>query len=83
MKKDVADYVTRCLTYQKVKTKHQKPGGLLQPLTIPAWKWEHIIVDFIASLPRTTKQRDAIWIIIDRLTKAAHFLALKITFSIK
>jgi len=38
MKKDIAEFVARCLTCQRVKTEHQKPGGLLQPLPIPVWK---------------------------------------------
>jgi len=58
--KDVADYVTQCLTCQKVKIEHQKLGGLLQHLPILVWKWEHITMDFIVGMPRTTKQHDAI-----------------------
>ena len=52
MKRDIAEFVARCLTCQKVKTEHQKPGGLLQPLPIPIWKWDHITMDFIVGLPR-------------------------------
>jgi len=64
-----------------MKTKHQKPGGLLQPLPIPVWKWEHITMDFMIGMPKTIKQDDSIWVIVDRLTKAAHFLAIKATFT--
>jgi len=81
MKRDIAEYVTRCLTCQRVKTEHQKPGGLVQPLPIPVWKWEHITMDFVTGMPRTWKLHDAIWVIVDRLTKSAHFLPLKTTFS--
>jgi len=75
MQRHIADYVARCLTSQRVKTEHQKP------LPIAVWKWEHITMDFIVGLPRTNKHHDAIWVIIDRLTKTYHFLALKITFT--
>jgi len=81
MKRDIADYVARCLTCQRVKTEHQKPGGLLQPLPILVWKWEHITMDFMVGMPRTQRHQDAIWVVVDRLTKSAHFLPLKTTFS--
>jgi hypothetical protein len=72
MKKDISRYVARCLTCQKVKAEHKHPGGLLQPLPIPQWKWEDITMDFVTGLPRTTRQKDAIWVVMDRLTKSAH-----------
>jgi len=81
MKKDVAEYVARCLTCQRVKAEHQKPGGLLQPLPIPVWKWEHITMDFVVGMPQTQKHHDAIWVVVDRLTKSAHFLPLKTTYN--
>ena len=56
MKREIADYVARCLTCQKIKTEHQKPGGLLQLLPIPMWKWEQITMDFIVRLPPTQKR---------------------------
>ena len=52
------------------------------PLPIPEWKWEHIAMDFVTALPRTIRQHDAIWVIVDRLTKSAHFLPIKVTDSI-
>ncbi|KAL5540439.1 hypothetical protein UlMin_044955 [Ulmus minor] len=61
MKKEVAEYVAKCLTCQKVKAEHQRPGGELQPLEIPEWKWDQITMDFIVGLPKTTKGHDAIW----------------------
>ncbi|XP_071905696.1 uncharacterized protein [Coffea arabica] len=61
LKKDVAEFVQRCLTCQQVKAEHQKPSGLLQPLEIPEWKWEHITMDFVTGLPRSQKGFDAIW----------------------
>ena len=69
LKKDVADYVSKCLTSQQVKAEHQKPSGKLQPLPIPKWKWERITMDFIAGLPRSRDGYDSIWVIVDRLTK--------------
>ena len=78
MKKDVADFMSRCLVCQQVKAKHQKPLKTLHPLPIPEWKGEHITMDFVVSLPRTQAGYDAIWVIMDRLTKSAHFHFLAI-----
>ena len=82
MKKDVAEYVSKCLTCQQVKTEHRHPAGLLQSLPIPEWKWEHITMDFVVGLPRTQQGNDAVWVIVERLTKSAHFLPIKITYSL-
>ncbi|KAI3742402.1 hypothetical protein L1987_60083 [Smallanthus sonchifolius] len=81
MKHEVTKYVSKCLTCSQVKAEHQKPYGKIQPLDIPEWKWEHITMDFITKLPRTTKGHDTIWVIVDRLTKSAHFLPIRETFS--
>ncbi|KAI3805399.1 hypothetical protein L1987_27748 [Smallanthus sonchifolius] len=81
MKCDVTKYVSKCLTCSQVKAEHQKPYGKIQPLEIPEWKWEHITMDFITKLPRTAKGHDTIWVIVDRLTKSAHFLPICETFS--
>ncbi|XP_071939911.1 uncharacterized protein [Coffea arabica] len=83
LKKDVAEFVQRCLICQQVKAEHQKPSGLLQPLEIPEWKWEHITMDFVTGLPRSQKGFDAIWVIIDRLTKSAYFLPVSMSFSLE
>ena len=77
MKKDVAEFVSRCLTCQQVKAEHQAPTGKLQPLPIRVWKWERITMDFVTGLPRTLKGNDAVWVIVDRLTKSAHFLPIR------
>ncbi len=53
MKKDIAEYVSKCLTCQQVKAEHQVRAGLLQPLPVPEWKWERIMMDFVMGLPRT------------------------------
>nr|GEU78307.1 putative reverse transcriptase domain-containing protein [Tanacetum cinerariifolium] len=76
MKKDIAVYVSRCLTCLKVKTEHQRPSGLLQQPEVPEWKWEGIAMDFVTKLPRTSSGHDTIWVIVDWLTKSAHFLPM-------
>ena len=81
MKREVAEYVSKCLVCQLVKAKRQKPSGLLQPLPIPEWKWEHITMDFIFKLPPITQRHDSIWVVVDRLTKFAHFLLICEKFS--
>ena len=73
--------MAKCDTCQKVKTVHQRPGGLLVPLPIPQWKWEEVRIDFITSLPRTQAGFDSIWVVVDRLTKVAHFIPVKTTYS--
>ncbi|GJX44595.1 putative reverse transcriptase domain-containing protein [Tanacetum coccineum] len=79
MKADIATYVSKCLTCAKVKAEHQKPYGLLQQLEIFVWKWESITMDFVSGLPKTPSRYDTIWVIVDRLTKSAHFLPMKKT----
>ena len=79
MKKEVVEYVARCFTFQQVKAEHQRPVGPLQLLLVSKWKWDHITMDFVSSLPRTGKGHNSVWVIVDRLTKEAHFLAVKTT----
>mgnify|MGYP001554304549 FL=1 len=83
MKKDIAYFVERCLTCLKVKAEHQRPYGQLQSMEIPVWKWDHITMDFVTKLPRTPKGYDAIWVVVDRLTKSAHFLPIKETYPLE
>lgn len=80
MKTDIAEFVARCIVCQQVKIEHQRPAGMLQPLEIPQWKWEHITMDFVGGLPRTQRGHDSIWVIVDRLTKSAHFLLVRSTY---
>ncbi|GJX29255.1 putative reverse transcriptase domain-containing protein [Tanacetum coccineum] len=77
MKKDIVVYVSRCLTCLKVKVEHQRPPRLLKQPEILEWKWERIAMDFVMKLPRTSSRHDAILVIIDRLTKSAHFLPMR------
>ncbi|GJR07387.1 putative reverse transcriptase domain-containing protein [Tanacetum coccineum] len=76
MKKYIALYVSKCLTCSKIKAKHQRPSGLLQQPEIPEWKLERIAMDFITKLPRIRNGHDAIWVIVERLTKSAPFLPI-------
>ncbi|WVZ80422.1 hypothetical protein U9M48_027895 [Paspalum notatum var. saurae] len=83
MKREIATYVSECDVCQRIKADHLKPAGMLQPLEVPAWKWENIHMDFIVGLPPTQKGYDSIWVVIDRFTKAAHFLPIKTTYRAK
>nr|GFC48393.1 retrotransposon protein, putative, Ty3-gypsy subclass [Tanacetum cinerariifolium] len=60
-----------------VKIEHQRASGLLQQLDIPVWKWDEISMDFVTGLPQTQRRHDAIWVVVDRLTKSAHFLPIR------
>jgi hypothetical protein len=82
MKIEIARYLARCDTCRRVKAIHMKTAGPLQSLPIPTWKWEDISMDFIMGLHRTAKGFDSIWVIIDRLTKIAHFLPVKISYPV-
>jgi hypothetical protein len=81
MKREVAEYVAVCDSCQRIKAEHQRPAGLLQPLQIPQWKWDEIRMDLIVGLPHTRTSYDSIWVVVDRLTKAAHFIPVKTTYN--
>ena len=83
MKREIAEFISRCLTCQRVKAEHQVPKGPLQSLEVPEWKWEHINMDFVTGLPKVSQGLDAIWVIVDRLTKSAHFLPIRENFSLE
>ncbi|GKF27134.1 putative reverse transcriptase domain-containing protein, partial [Tanacetum coccineum] len=83
MKAEIATCVSKCLTCAKVKAEHQKPPVLLQQPKIPVWKWERIIIDFITKLLRTPFGYDSIWVIVDRLTKFAHFIPMNEKFKME
>nr|GEV72350.1 putative reverse transcriptase domain-containing protein [Tanacetum cinerariifolium] len=82
IQKDIAFYVSRCLTCLKVKAEHQRPSGLLEQPKILEWKWERIAMDFVTKLPRTSSGHDVIWVIVDRLTKSAYFLPIREDYKI-
>jgi hypothetical protein len=79
MKKDVFDYIARCMECQKVKVDHRHPTSLLQPLPIPEKKWEVITIDFITKFHRKTRKHDSIMVVVDRLTKFAHCVPVRTT----
>ena len=83
MKREIAEFVSKCLTCQQIKIEHQKPAGLLQPLSIPEWKWERITMDFMTGLPKTQRGHNTIWVIVDRMTKSAHFIATNNNYSLE
>ena len=80
MKKDVVDYIVRCMECQKVKVEHRHLVGFLQPLHVQEKKWEvAVTISFITKFPWTTRQHDSIMIVVDKLTKAVHFVTVKMT----
>jgi hypothetical protein len=79
MKREIAKYISKCDTCQRIKASHLKVVGTLQPLPIPSCKWEDICMDFIVGLPNTSRHHDSIWVIVDRLTKTTHFLPVHTT----
>ena len=82
MKRDIEAFIRRCEICQQVKVEYRRPGGLLQPLPIPEWKWEHIAMDMVTNLPRTPRSHDTVWVIVDRLTKSAHFIPIRLDNSL-
>ncbi|GKA56007.1 putative reverse transcriptase domain-containing protein [Tanacetum coccineum] len=83
MKAEIATYVSMCLACARVKAECQKPSDLLVQPVIPVWKWENITMDFVTKLPKMSLGEDAIWVIVDRLTKSSHFLPMKKTDSME
>nr|GEU39342.1 putative reverse transcriptase domain-containing protein [Tanacetum cinerariifolium] len=77
MKANIATYVSKCLTCARVKAEHQRPSGLLVQPAISEWKWDNITMDFITKPPKSPQDFDTIWVIVDRLTKSAHFLPIR------
>jgi hypothetical protein len=80
MKRKATRYVSECDTCRKVKADYMKLGRLLQPLSIPEWKWDDISIDFIVGLPTTAHKFDSIWVIVDQLSKSAHFIPVNINY---
>ncbi|GJR15358.1 putative reverse transcriptase domain-containing protein [Tanacetum coccineum] len=83
MKAIITEYVGRCLTCSRVKAECQKPSSLLIQPEIPTWKWERITMDFVTKIPKTSNKHDIIWVIVDRLTKSAHFIPTRATGSME
>ncbi|XP_022567896.1 uncharacterized protein LOC111211218 [Brassica napus] len=76
---DIAGWVGNCLTCQLVKEEHQVPSRLFQSLSMPEWKWDMITMDFVCGLLKTKSYKDSVWVIVDRLTKLAHFLPFQMS----
>ncbi|GJZ91800.1 putative reverse transcriptase domain-containing protein [Tanacetum coccineum] len=83
MKANITTYVSKCLTYAKVKAKHQRPSGLLVQPDIPQWKWDNITMDFVMKLPKSSQGYHTIWVIVDRLTKFIIFILIRETDPLK
>ncbi|KAA3466799.1 DNA/RNA polymerases superfamily protein [Gossypium australe] len=83
LKREVTDFVSKCLTCQQVKAEHQLLLGLLQPVKIPLWKWERVAMDFVSGLPVTPTKKDSVWVIVDRLTKSAYFISVRTNYSLQ
>jgi len=81
LKKDVLHHVRQCLVCQRVKAERVKMPGMLQPLDIPLMKWESISMDFVTGLPTIRSGYNSIFVVVDRLTKVAHLIPVKVTFS--
>lgn len=82
MKRSIGLYVLKCMVCQQVKARHQKPAGLLNPLDIPEWKWKNITMDYVVGFLKSARGNNAIWVVVDRITKSTHFLPVKMTFSL-
>ena len=80
MKGETIEYLARCQNCQQVKAEHQHPEDLLHPLSVSEWKWEMISLDFITCLPKIQKQNDSIMVVIDKISKYAHYILVKSTF---
>jgi hypothetical protein len=83
IKRPTARYVSECDTYRKVMADNMKPGGLLQPLCIPEWKWDNISMYFIVGLLLTAYKFNSIWVIVDRLSKSAHFIPINTAYRVE
>ena len=80
IKNDIAEYISKWMKCQQVKVEHQHPTSLLQPFPTPEQKWEVISMDFITGFPMTMRQHDSIMVVVDKLTKASHFIPVKSTY---
>jgi hypothetical protein len=83
MKREAARYVSECDTCRKVNADYMNLGGLLQPLSVPEWKWDDISMEFIVGLPLTAHKFDSIWVIIDRLSKSGHFIPVHTNYNVQ
>ena len=80
MKKDIAEYISKCMKSQQVKVEHQHPTSLLQPFPVREWKWKFISMDFITRFPMAMRKHDSIMVVVEKLTKETHFIPVKSTY---
>ena len=80
MNKDIAEYVAKCPNWQQVKAEHLKPGCLTQIIEVLTFKWEAINMEILIGLSKTRRQHLSIGVIVDRMTKYAHFIPVKSTY---
>ena len=83
MKRDVSEFVTKCMVCQKVKAEHQVSSGLLQLIKILELKCDRITMDFVVGLPMTRRKHHSVWVMVDRLTKSSHFLPMRTDYSLE
>jgi hypothetical protein len=83
MKREITNYVSKCDTCRRIKVDHLRPTRNLQPLSIPEWKWENICMDFIVGLLHTTSGYNSIWVIVDHLTRSAHFIPTATRYQVR
>ena len=74
MRKDIEKFVRNCHTCRRAKTARHAPFGILRPLPVPSKPWQHISMDFVTGLPASGDEANAIWVVVDRLTKQRHFV---------
>jgi hypothetical protein len=75
----IDEFMTKYGVYQQINMEHKKPIGPLQPLLLLEWKWEEINMDLVTGSPRSRKDNDSIWVILDRLIKSTFFIPMKMT----
>ena len=81
MKRDIAECVSKCLTFQQVKAEQQVPSTLLNPIPIPQWKWDDMTMDFVSGFPFTQRKHDSVWVIVEKIKKSTHFLFVRLDYS--
>ena len=82
MKKEVTEYLARCLECQHVKSEHSHLAELLPLLPILEWRWETISIDFITGLPNSRKKNDSIIVVVDNLSMSSHFIPVQSTYKV-
>jgi hypothetical protein len=82
MKKDVTNYISKCMECQRVKANHRNLVGFLQPFPILEWKWKVVAIDFITNFLRITRKHDSIKVVVGNLTMVTHFISVKLSHKV-